>query len=834
MIATTGGCLRAALYAAAAFLTLWRPALACTDSKVLWDFENGSESGWTSTGAAFIGQPMSGAAYRVQDVLNSRQSWPFPTPPRGRAWNTAIHHGFRDNGWISSGFIRPSSSGSVAESSTGSSGRTGQLTSDPFTISCRYLTFLISGKKDPAKLRVQLLVRDDAGSLSYRDGRYSRVALATGRNHPMMRRDWFDANSYRGQTARLEIVDQDTDPQLGHINVDDFRVQDVYPPQQTNKLGTQSVPAIVAAPQPLASPNPLENGWVDRDAPIWGLVDLHTHPMAHLGFGKHVVHGAPDIGSLVPAGTRDCNETDFRSRTIYDALGHDNSTHGGAGVDNPCGNYIRNAAIRILDAANEASSNHGADKLGVGKQPGVAFSAWPAHDDITHQQMWFEWIKRARDGGLRVLVALAINNKTIADISIGNEPKTDYDSARLQIDELKLFVARHSDFMEVAYTPTDLRRIVRSGKLAVVVGVEIDSLLPPLPVGSSAVKMEVIEARIQALVDRGVRYLFPIHLLNNAVGGTATYVDVFNASNRLERGEFWQLECAPEGSKISYRFGIPGPALELMEFALAVADDGGAGVPQIPSCVGGSGHRNTKGLSDLGTTVLTRLMRRGLLLDIDHMSERSANATIALAQQFGYPLNSGHNEPRAHTWNQRAAGRAVTPNENNRTDAQLSALRNLGGMFGVGWGGTDACTYKDRLTYALNQMQRHQVGLGSDVNGLIVHPAPRFGARASPTGGCSSNKLTYEAGAFHGPEQAVSPDSSTVDDGALKVWNYNNEGMAHYGLLPDFLEDLNNVGTDLAPLYGGAESFARMWEQSLRASACVSDAGSPSPSDCTL
>ena len=50
--------------------------------------------------------------------------------------------------------------------------------------------------------------------------------------------------------------------------------------------------------------------------------------------------------------------------------------------------------------------------------------------------MWFEWIKRERDGGLRVMVALATNNKTLADAVQGpgdDLPTNDKASADLQI-----------------------------------------------------------------------------------------------------------------------------------------------------------------------------------------------------------------------------------------------------------------------------------------------------------------------------------------------------------------------------------------------------------------
>ena len=54
-----------------------------------------------------------------------------------------------------------------------------------------------------------------------------------------------------------------------------------------------------------------------------------------------------------------------------------------------------------------------------------------------------------------------------------------------------------------------------------------------------------------------------------------------------------------------------------------------------------------------------------------------------------------------------------------------------------------------------------------------------------------------------------------------KTWNYNLDGMAHYGMLPDFFQDLKNVGItnkDMSVLFSSAEDFAKMWERCLRQS----------------
>ena len=46
-------------------------------------------------------------------------------------------------------------------------------------------------------------------------------------------------------------------------------------------------------------------------------------------------------------------------------------------------------------------------------------------------------------------------------------------------------------------------------------------------------------------------------------------------------------------------------------------------------------------------------------------------------------------------------------------------------------------------------------------------------------------------------------------------FDINIDGMAHYGMLPDFLQDLRNIGLtaeDLAPLFRSAFAYIQMWE----------------------
>jgi len=50
-------------------------------------------------------------------------------------------------------------------------------------------------------------------------------------------------------------------------------------------------------------------------------------------------------------------------------------------------------------------------------------------------------------------------------------------------------------------------------------------------------------------------------------------------------------------------------------------------------------------------------------------------------------------------------------------------------------------------------------------------------------------------------------------------FDVNVDGIAHYGMLPDFLQDLKNNGLSaeqLAPLFESAEAYIRMWEKCER------------------
>jgi hypothetical protein len=53
-----------------------------------------------------------------------------------------------------------------------------------------------------------------------------------------------------------------------------------------------------------------------------------------------------------------------------------------------------------------------------------------------------------------------------------------------------------------------------------------------------------------------------------------------------------------------------------------------------------------------------------------------------------------------------------------------------------------------------------------------------------------------------------------------RTFDFNRDGLANFGLIPDMLQDLHNVEMpkhDLQALFGSAEAYLEMWERVERA-----------------
>lgn len=585
------------------------------------------------------------------------------------------------------------------------------------------------------------------------------------------------------------------------------------------------------------------------NAPLQGFVDLHVHPMANLGFGGRLLYGGVDVGALLPADP-DCNLS-VRASSMQQALGHDRAIHGYFPLDQNCGDPIRELVITNLQTSRDA--NHpGPDASGA-----PDFPDWPTWDDVTHQKMWVDWIRRAHQGGLRVMVALAVNNQTLGESVMGFSnfgdkgfPTDDLGSVEVQIRELKDFVARHPDFMEVALTPADLERIVRSNRLAVVLGVEVDNIAnlgiqathdPARPNLLTVPRQEDIRSAISHLQVIGVRYVFPVHLTDNAFGGTAVYESMFNYANAFETGRYWNLECTDNNH---YKFE---PQNDIATSILRVLKLGQFGAPpSYTECHNGQGQQNARGLTPEGDFAIRELMRRGMLIDIDHTSQQTRTQIIKIANAVpgGYPLNSGHNGPPN-------SSPSAKTTEYDMTLEQYAMIGSLHGMAGVGSGEMDAWAWADKFRAVIAATGAQAAAFGTDTNGLVKGNPPDTEVMAQLETLSFQECVAHDSAEcdFTGPKGAAAQCLRTVTNNCrsrfpptttcvrncghpqivydatfprstlgTRTWDYNTQGMAHYGMLPEFVQDARNArgGAELIDqhLMTGADYFLKTWQKS--------------------
>ena len=667
------------------------------------------------------------------------------------------------------------------------------------------------------------------------------------------------------------------------INVDDFRAVKFDPSDNRETDDSLKIQRITI--KDMVS-NAGEDIMADLYVPIYGAADLHTHLMSHLSMGKKLIYGAPDSGSIVPAGTHvrgfdafgpECNPSDERATGPADALGNCNAAHGGWGADNDCGNYIRAAILNFaFDADFENRVPLERNLHGDHPHEGYPnFLYWPHFSSASHQQMWVDWIRRAYEGGLRTMVTLTVNSELLGAVLSGDGPFDDKASADLQLEEIKSFVARHNDFMEVANTPEDMRRIIRSNKMAIIIGMEVDNI-GNFNYNNVTVNDATVRAEIDRLYDKGVRYIFPIHLVNNKFGGSAIYSLLFNFSNRytnsqplrlgdpIAPGLMFNVEAAHD-SRIKYTLSLTDGVATAGGMNAAIAGinvlfDGISEIPFPPAlnldpfsadfcpipklgCISqfriikslltpdaawdvynniSGGQQNQLGLTDLGKTAITEMMRLGMIIDIDHMSDHSVSDALAMANRYHYPVASGHNGMRDGFFEK--TDHKVS--ENQRTDEQLHNIRSLGGVFGVGIGESTAGQYLSNFRIAIgpSKMNGGAVMIGSDLNGCVTMPKPRHGAgrgeeRSRYIGGIFNNwtkEIQYaEAGM---PLQASpgAPVKMRKYTFGNKTWDYNTEGVAHIGLYPDYYQDLKNLGMNAQErqiFFSASDYFVNMWDK---------------------
>jgi microsomal dipeptidase-like Zn-dependent dipeptidase len=536
------------------------------------------------------------------------------------------------------------------------------------------------------------------------------------------------------------------------------------------------VPAAIAACGLLACgstpPDPPES-----PEPLRGIADLHLHMFAEEAFGGGWFHGSHAGPIEVALGPCDGGMPGDHGR-LRDEL---------APLLGSCPDVsLDELATMVPLVAAIVNGGGGLVSQFVSTVPGSSgdtgrhlertegwpsFASWPRWDAIAHQQVWTDHLRQAHEAGLRIEVISAVSLdwlcRALPDENLVRPQCDEMEDVRTQLRLANDFAEEH-DWVEVALSAEDARRIVSEGKLAFILSVEASHIM----------QEGDWRAQLDDLYALGVRTLQPVHQLDNRFGGAAHHNPIFHVAQYAEN-------C-----HIDYDCGLTTDALTL-------------GFDLDADC------KNTLGLTDDGKALVQAMMDRGMLVDAAHLSERSVRDLydISIANDY-YPIYISHGHFREIMTKDRQHEEKTTP------AWVVEVLRETGGMMGLRTAHEEVNTYDPSpvdndchgssrsfaQAYDLGRLGlKVSMGLGSDLNGFIQQTRPRFGPDA-----CSAS-FTVEARCQARQEREQGPPAlgSAFDEA----------GLGHIGLLSDLLDDLDRLETDTEPLRTSADDFVRMWER---------------------
>ncbi len=427
-----------------------------------------------------------------------------------------------------------------------------------------------------------------------------------------------------------------------------------------------------------------------------------------------------------------------------------------------------------------------------------SFAGWPRWNSLTHEGTYWRWIERAWRGGLRIMVNDLVENRALCEIYPlrAGTSCNEMDSVRQQREDMfalqdyidAQFRGPGKGFFRIVTSSAEARRVINEGKLAVVLGVEVSEVLDCGQTnGTPHCTRESISAGLDELHALGVRSLFPVHKFDNALGGTA-YDDgatglLVNTGNKYATGRWWQPEACPHAEEHDH---TPTNLNGNQEVLAAVLGEGvrpllGGDLPAYPEgplC-------NPQGLTDLGRHLIGQLADRGMIIETDHLSVKARREALTILERRRYSglitshsWGDGTSQARLQGLGGVVAPYAVLSSDYVEDWRQARETRRPGQLFGIGY--------------------------GTDVNGL--------GKQAPPRPGNEANPVRYPFRTF---------DGGTVVDrqvSGTRTFDVNADGTAHYGMFPDWVEDLRVIAGDqiVDDLANGAEAYLQMWARAER------------------
>ncbi len=518
-----------------------------------------------------------------------------------------------------------------------------------------------------------------------------------------------------------------------------------FPEAQLNATGT-----------PFKGTNP--------DGTVFGYAETHMHLGGTEMFGGRLGYGKP-----------------FHKFGIEHALGNCSENHG------------PNGDLGLVDIA--VNPNQGPPQHDTQGWP--TFVDWPSYGGQIHHQTYYMWLKRAWMGGLRLMVNHLVANEGLCLLwpikgHDCNEMETLEIERQLTLDLQDYIDAQAGGpgkgFFRIVYSSAEARQAIEAGQMAVILGTENEKIFD---CGEYLDTPDCSEAGIERDLadwwDRGIRAIFPIHLVDNAFGGTRLTDDpaltaLYSAANIVDTGHpYAGVDC--EGPD-NMQPGDAQPSSRGIFDTILLLFTNPPPAPPVSGC-----QRNARGITPLGEYFTQRLIDKGIMIETDHTGVLARNRIFDIAEQRGVPVFSGHTGtigPSKDSDRILQTGGIISQLPDGPSNEAVSFIQDLEALQIELFGSTKGLA----------------TGLGSDINGIHNQAPPRDDAAEHP--------LQYPFRSYDGQvtfERQVS---------GQRVYDLNTDGVAHYGLFPDYLADIQQLeGGDkaLRYIFRSAEAYLQRWSR---------------------
>ncbi len=546
----------------------------------------------------------------------------------------------------------------------------------------------------------------------------------------------------------------------------------------------------------------------DPSQPVVGFADLHNH----ISFPKA-------IGGLAMSGSG------FSPWGIEKALGSCSQLHG------------KNGSLDLLESQqiSGGASGHATDGY-------PTFSYWPNRSTLTHVETYYRWIQRTYLSGMRIMVNHVTGNPSFCQLlsamhwgMLEGDCKSDADvlmQVRYIYDMQDYIDAQEGGpgkgWFRVVTSPQQARQVISQNKLAVVLGSEYGTLFDCTE-SATGCTADYVDTKLDQLYALGVRSIFPIHRFDNAFGGTqpaggssgawmnfTSMLSTGNVQNITDlllpkkllfkpiTGHFWQLEQCPDGVPgeggmksmkqfMDEDFGfikkdiasIPvfgGVASNFVDYAIF---NKLKPLPEYTEFSHGGNGCNVRPLQEVGRHLINRIVDKGMILEIDHMSYNTRIATLEILENRHY---SGFIS--SHGWIE-------------NMESMRDRIFKLGGMMAP-FNDTPSKIASTINLYS-KEMQSYPyligIGIGSDVQGVTSQPT-----------GDSHFTISYPFKSVDGLVTFTQPKTGD------RAFDFNSEGVAHYGVYAEWLENFRQVaqqrnGEAMKIFMNSAEAYLQMWER---------------------